>query len=343
MLDLFFQNQYLKIVFIFVSYILGAFFISVIVKYVLKNFVSKLTKKTKSNFDDFILKTIMRPTYVFLFLLGFYFGFRHVFPEYILWANNVLFVVSVLFITYTISQILVKVITDWMKVKKGYEKTPRLINGIITIILYSVAVLMILNYFNVSITPLIATLGIGGLAIGLALQSTLANLFAGIHLISDRPINVGDFVEIGEVRGFVQDIGWRSTKIRTYGNNIYIMSNSKLADSTIHNMSLNDPESSLVVNCGVGYGMNLEKVEKITLKVAKKIQDKSEGTIKDYNPIMRYTDFGDSNINFFVILRLQDYTDLSSVRHAFIKELKKEYDKNKIDISWPVRKVVMSK
>jgi len=135
-----------------------------------------------------------------------------------------------------VARILSFFISRWLKVQKQFQKTPKLISTVVSIVIYLIAFLMILRYLNVEITPLVATLGLGGLAVGLALHNTLSNFFAGVYIISDRPINVGDYIEMdGNIAGYVEDIGWRSTRIKTLPNTIVVVPNSKIAESVIVN------------------------------------------------------------------------------------------------------------
>ena len=228
----------------------------------------------------------------------------------------------------------------WTKVTKNYQRPPGLIHKVVTFIIFIIAIFVILGYFRLDITPMIAGVGIGALAVGLALQSTLSNFFAGIHLLSDRPINVGDFIELDEkTSGIIEDIGWRSTRIRMLTDNLLIIPNAKLADSNIINYSMPKDDSSIWVPCGVAYESDLKKVEKVTLEVAKKIQETVPGAVKDFEPAFRYREFGDSNINFITILRVEKPMNRFTVRNEFIKALKERYDKEKIEISWPIRKI----
>ena len=112
-----------------------------------------------------------------------------------------------------------------------------------------------------------------------------------------------------------------------------------MADSIIKNTS--EPVKAVTVNitCGVDYSSNLEKVEKVTLRVARDVQKKNEFVDKEAEPSMFFTDFGESNINFVVFIKAIDATKKKIVAHDFIKELKKAFDKEKIEISWPVIKL----
>jgi small-conductance mechanosensitive channel len=229
---------------------------------------------------------------------------------------------------------------SYLKIKRGFERPPKLINLTISIVIFVIAIVVILGYFKFDITPLIAGVGLGALAIGLALQSTLSNFFAGMHLVSDRPINVGDFIELDEnTSGNVEDIGWRSTRIKTLADNLLVIPNSKLAESNITNYSLPKQELSLWIPCGVAYESDLDKVEKVTLEVAREIQETVDGAVKDFEPGFRFKEFDDSNINFNTILRISEPLKKFQVRHEFIKKLKERFDKEDIEISWPIRKI----
>ena len=211
-------------------------------------------------------------------------------------------------------------------------------------IIYAIAFIIILKQFNVEITPFIATLGIGGLAVGLALQNTLSNLFAGMHLISDEPIKVGDFIELDgtpSIQGTVEDIGWRSTRIKTPSNNIVIVPNMKLADSVITNDTMGNKEMSVSVSLGVSYGSNLDQVERVTLDIARRVQKVVPGAVKTHKPMVFFNAFDESNIKFNVILRASRYDVRADITHQFLKDVKKAYEKAGIQINYPTRSVYL--
>ena len=333
-----YQNEYVLALY----YIIGAIVLAKVLIVVLKKYLGKLTAKTKTDIDDIILQNATKPLYILIIVAGIYAGLSSLsivtaYPA----IPKIIFALVVLIIALLVSRTLAVLISHVLKVQKKFEKTPKLINKVVGVVIYLLALVIILDHFGVAISPILATLGVGGLAVGLALQPTLADLFAGIHIISDQPIRVGDFIELdAETKGTVEDIGWRSTRIRTPGNNIIIVPNSKLADTTITNSNMPQKEVSCLIYCGVGYGENLEKVEKIVLDVAKNVIKKVDGAVKDYQPKVRFYEFGDSNINFKTIFHAKKRGDKFLLTHEFIKALKKEFDKRKIDISFPVRKIV---
>ena len=307
------------------------------------NIVGKaLTAKTKTDLDDLILHIIIKPTYLLVIVASVQIATKVVesFLKGWLWIDNVFFITYTLILTYTVSRIVSLLITRWLQVSKKLEKAPKLLNKIVSVIIYVIASLIILQHLNVEITPFIATLGIGGLAVGLALQNTLSNLFAGLHILSDEPVKVGDFIEmqgLPDVTGTVEDIGWRSTRIKTPGNNIIIIPNARLADSIIINDTQGQKEVSVAMKCSVAYGSDLDEVEKVTVTVAKRILKRVPGAVKGFEPAVRFNAFGESNIEFNTILRAQEFSAKFLITHEFIKELKKEYAKKGIEISYPIR------
>ncbi|NPU82857.1 MAG: mechanosensitive ion channel family protein [Syntrophaceae bacterium] len=203
-------------------------------------------------------------------------------------------------------------------------------------------VLVILQTLGISIAPLLTALGVGGLAAALALQDTLSNLFSGIQIIASRQIRPGDYVKLaGGDEGFVHDITWRSTTLRAMPNNMIVIPNAELAKARITNFDLGESEMSVVVPVGVSYDSDLERVEKITVDVAKEVLGETEGGVPEFDPLVRFTAFGDSSINFNAVLRVRTYADQFPVRHEFIKRLFRRYREEGIEIPFPIRTVYM--
>ncbi len=200
--------------------------------------------------------------------------------------------------------------------------------------------LLVLANLGLEITPLLTALGVTSLAVALALQPTLSNLFAGIHLSVARPIRIGDYVELDDgTQGHVTDIGWRATQIVQLPNNLVVVPNSKLAEMVIKNYSLPDPPQAVLVPVGVAYGSDLEEVEEVTCAVAREVQREVPGAVRDFEPFIRYNGFGDSAIDFTVILRGCAATDRFAIMHEFVKRLKARYDREGIEIPFPQRVV----
>ena len=210
------------------------------------------------------------------------------------------------------------------------------------IVILAMGVLVILDQLGISIAPLVAGLGISGLAVALALQGTLTNFFAGLNVMTDGSIREGDFVELDSgMIGTVEQIGWRSTRIKLLANNMVMIPNSKLADNVSINYNYPVEEMSVYLQVGVAYSSDLDHVERVTVEVAKKVLEETPGSVKEYEPSIWYTEFGDSNINFWVVLRANAYMDSWLVKHNFIKALFRCYNEEGIEISFPARNIFM--
>lgn len=212
----------------------------------------------------------------------------------------------------------------------------------VKILFIAVGAMIILDNLGISITPILTTLGIGSLAVAIALQDTLGNLFAGLYVRADRFIEAGQYVRLeGGEEGYVDSIGWRSTRIRMLPNNMVIVPNNKLVQSIITNYHLPERELAVLVQVGVHYDSDLEKVERITCAVAKDILQAIPGGIPGFDPFIRYHTFADSSINFSVILRAREFVDNFLIKHEFIKKLHARYKEEGITIPFPIRTVYL--
>lgn len=217
------------------------------------------------------------------------------------------------------------------------KNTSAIAGGAVRALFAVLAILIILSTIGISVTPLVASLGITSLAVALALQPTLENFFSGIQLVMDKPIRIGDFIELdsGE-QGFVEKIGWRSTWVRMLPNNIVIMPNSKLSNSKLINYYYPERELSVPVEVGVHYSSDLEHVEKVCLEVANTILTEHEYGVKTYQPFVLFHTFDNSSINLTVMLRTREYFNRFFIKSAFIKLLKRRFDEEGIVIPFPI-------
>ena len=217
------------------------------------------------------------------------------------------------------------------------KNTSAIAGGAVRAVFAVLAILIILSTMGVSVTPIVASLGITSLAVALALQPTLENFFSGIQLVMDKPIRIGDFIELdsGE-QGFVEKIGWRSTWVRMLPNNIVIMPNSKLSNSKLINYYYPERELSVPVDVGVHYSSDLEHVEKVCLDVANCILEQHEYGVETYQPFVIFHTFDNSSINLTVMLRTREYFNRFFIKSAFIKMLKKRFDEEGIVIPFPI-------
>ncbi len=210
------------------------------------------------------------------------------------------------------------------------------------LVIYSIALLLALAVFDIAITPLLATLGIGGIAIALAAQPTLSNYFAGTYVISEGEIHVGDFIEIeGGPSGYVEAISWRSTKVRSFFNNLIIIPNSMMAENMITNYSRPAPAINVIVNCGVSYSSDLQQVQDIAITAARELAIESEHAVTNSEPSFGFDTFGDSNIDFWVFIQATDRIGGWYLKSDLIKLIHQRFNDAGIAINYPIRHLVV--
>jgi small-conductance mechanosensitive channel len=331
---------------------------AVIAKYMIKLVAWQLAKKTQTNLDDEILHALETPVLIGIILVGIFiasFTIQSLVPYHDLSLDpeqypqrdllfKIVFIVTILWVTLT-GMRLIKAIFRWYeheiaaKTASDFDdKYLHIIRRVINIFILVMAVLVMLNHLGIEITPLLAGLGIGGLAVALALQDSLGNFFAGFYTMTERAIKIGDYIETdGGVKGYVKDINWRTTKVQSLDNNLIILPNSKLSQATVTNYDSPNSTYTLAVPVGVSYDADLDKVEKVCIKVGTKVLTQLKELPKDQPPLVRYNQFADSSINFNVLLRIKNYANRFPVRHEFMKALKKEFDREKIEIPYPQR------
>lgn len=313
-----------------------------ILRKILFSRICRWAQKTKSQLDDIILCAIRGPFIIWCVMLGIYFALEvSKLPDNAVnIAGKILLVLGIASVTLVLANISTRLVKAYSGRLEAALPVTSLTQNITKIIIFVVGVLIILNTLGISITPVLATLGVGGLAVALALQDTLSNIFAGFYITMSRQLRIGDFVKLesGE-EGYVLDIGWRATRVRMLPNNVVLIPNSKLAQSIITNYYLPEQELAVLVQVGVHYDSDLEYVEKVTREVGKEVMKEVKGGVPEFNPFIRYHTFADFSINFTVILRAKEFVDNYLIKHEFIKRLHKRYAKEGIIIPYPIRAI----
>jgi len=324
------------------SVFITTFVLGLIVRGMLFLRLSRWAEKTSTKMDDIIISSLKNPSVILLLMLAVYLAlaFSSLPGTVIAAINKTLLILGIIFLTYVtmnFSSLLIKVYSN--KLGSGVAMTS-LAQNVVNISVFCVGTLLLMSTFGISITPILATLGVGGIAVALALQDTLSSLFAGIHIVSSGQIKLGDYIKLesGE-QGYVADIGWRATKIKMLPNNIVLVPNSKLTQAIITNFYLPDKELAVLVDMGVHYESDLQSVEKITCEVAGQVMKEVAGGVPDFVPFIRYHTFADFSINFTVILRAKEFTDQYLIKHEFIKRLHKRYDLEGVVIPYPIRAI----
>ena len=274
--------------------------------------LTMLAARTQGKWDDVLVGELARRVPLWGLLLGVHLaaGFWSLPANIENLLGKTLFVLVTVSLTLFAVTVLTKLTVLYGAVLQQALPITSLTQNIATGIVITIGLLIILNGLGLSITPILTALGVGGLAVALALQDTLANLFAGVYVTIAGQIRVGDYIKLDSgYEGYVADIGWRSTRIRMLPNNLVLVPNAKLGQAIVTNCYLPDREMAVLIDVGVDYGSDLAHVERVTCEVASDTLKSVPGGATDFIPFIRYHTFGDSSINFTVILRAREYVD----------------------------------
>ncbi len=343
-LENYIANPYVRTIVIFVALLV----ILRVVVSILERILLRLVRKTKTKLDDIIIQKSSKPITMILFFISLAIAVNELTLTENLLKNVNAFIYSgiAIFVGYLIYVLIDIIVFDvWKKIAAKAnigigESLASLIHGVLKIILFVLVFLYILDIWGVEITPLLAGLGIAGLAIALALQPILSNIFSGVSMILDRSVRVGDLVYLdSETRGKIKKIGLRSTKIRTFDNELIIVPNSKLAESKIQNIALPEPKTRVVVPFSVAYGSNVNKVKKIIMKEIKTIKN----FCKDPEPAVRFREMGESALNFKAYFYVESFEDRFAAIDEANTKIYNALNKNKISIPFPQMDIHMEK
>ena len=222
----------------------------------------------------------------------------------------------------------------------GTRRGVSLIANLARVVVATIGLLIVLDTLGIRITGLLATVGVGGLAVGLALQDTLSNFFAGLRILVAGKIRPGDFIRLDNgLEGTVQDITWGQTTVLQPPNSMVLVPNSRLAGAITINYSLPDQAQNVVVPLSVARSSDLERVETVTLEVARETLRAVEEGVSDFEPKVRFDGFGESGINVNVVLRSRHVDSRGPIVHEFTKRLVARYRAEGIEIATPLRVV----
>ncbi|MFC9220239.1 mechanosensitive ion channel family protein [Streptomyces hygroscopicus] len=257
-------------------------------------------------------------------------------------VNQVLVAVLILVTTVTAARVVADLVRSLALSRSGVAGTATIFVNITRIAVLAMGVLILLETLGVSIAPLLTALGVGGLAVALALQDTLANLFAGIHILASKTVQPGHYIRLssGE-EGYVVDINWRNTAVRQLSDNLVIIPNAKLGNTIMTNFHQPERQMSVMVQARVGYGSDLDHVERVTIEVAGKVMSGVEGGVVDHETSVRFHTFGESGIDFSVFLRALEFSNQYLIKHEFMKELHRRFRAEGIEIPLPTRTLVL--
>lgn len=337
-------NPYLKFLAILVITIIIAFLAKIILKQVLK----PLAKKTKTKIDDLIIKSLSSIIFYIVFLVGLKVGVQNFeLRENVQTVfDGIINTLLILAVSLLLLRIIGNFAQQWMREWKFRTKTTAderlipLFQKILKAVVIILAVIFVFSAWKINISPLLATVGIAGLAIGLAVKDTLSNILGGLQLVLDKTFKVGDKVQLesGEM-GVILDIGLRSTKLKTYDNEIIYIPNGYLANAKIKNFTHPDVSIRVNVNFGVVYGSDTEKVQQVVLEAIKKI----ETVIEEPEPVVQFLKMSDFSLDFVARAWVKSFTEAYSTQLKMTDEIYNALNKANIGIPFPTRTVYTKK
>ena len=322
-----------------VVFVLLALLLGVLIRRLFISRLKGVAEQTQNFYDDILVDILRRKTVVWTGLIA---GILAV--PMLPWDSSdrmsleqILMAVFVLSITFAAVRAFTLVVHRYSEQSGSGVGGTTLIRYIGAVTLYTAGAVVILSLFDISVLPAITALGVGGLAVALAFQDTLANIFAGIFITLSQQIRTGDYVELSHGnQGFVEDISWRTTSLRTLANNLVIIPNKKMSESVMVNYNLPETRLSVELTVSVSYDTDPARIEEILVDEVLKAHGEVPGVV-DQPPAVRFVEFGDSalKINFYV--QVDDVELRYSARHELMKRVYKRLREEEIQIPFPIR------
>lgn len=323
--------------------------IAYLVKAIMSRWVLRWLKKTPTSMDDRILEILMRPVFYIIIIYGLHLAVTRLpFQGHVTKALiGGIFVAGVAVVTYMLHR-LITTFFDWYGQKlQQKERAPYLVREFIPlakrvsgIFIFTFSVIVTLKHFSYDVWSLVTALGVGSLAIGLAAKETLTNMISGFSIMIDRPFRPGDRIELssGEI-GDVQDIGMRSTRIKTFDNTILVVPNTALVNASLVNYCYPDFKVKVRVKVGIAYGSDIEKAKRIMLETTREVPS----ILQDPSPSVYFTEFGDFSLNLLMIFWVEEYTQMLDAKDHINSMIHDRFGKEGIEIPFPIQTIFLKK
>ena len=297
--------------------------------------------RSKGRFDDLVVQALRGPFMLWAMILGLHLALQSSelptrFTDLIGKALLILWIVSLTVAAAKLAGSMVKLYGSGIA---SALPVTTLTQSLASLAVATVGILILLDTLHISVTPILTALGVGGLAVALALQDTLSNLFAGFYVSLAGQVRIGDYVKLdsGE-EGYVTDISWRSTALRALPNNLIVLPNAKLAQAIVTNYHLPEKRMSLLLPVGVSYDSDPELVERILIEEALAGARVIPGLLAEPAPFVRFIPgFGDSSLNFTLICQVAEFVDQYLAQHELRKRIFKRFRQEGIQIPFPIR------
>lgn len=310
--------------------------------------LKKLAKKTQTDFDDVLIDILKKIKFYFYILLSFFVAVQFVIlPDIVEEIVKILFLLSLVYeIIQAIDKLVKYGLNYYFKKRsteneiKQTESMVRVIQILIKVGLWIIGLLAVLSNLGINVTSLIASLGIGGLAVALALQNILSDLFSSFSIYVDKPYEIGDFIIIGEHMGTVEKIGLKTTRIRSLGGEQLVVSNKELTSTRVQNFGRMN-RRRVVFKLGLVYDTPLEKL-KLANAIIKDIVEKTEKVSFDRS---HFYEYGDFSLNFEVVMYVEsaDYNEYMDLREKINLEIFDKFSQQGLEFAYPTQTLHLKK
>ncbi|MDD4941535.1 MAG: mechanosensitive ion channel family protein [Candidatus Omnitrophica bacterium] len=339
----FFGNSVLRYLTTLVIFVTGMAVIRFVIRHMIRR-IKKLAQATVSTLDDFIAYLLEKIGLPFLYLVAVYLALKSlVFPEDVEKAlNYIILGVVVFFVVRTVTALIGYAFKLYLNKQGGdaaLEKSLSGIMGIVKVVVWAGAVIFFMDNLGFKISAVIAGLGIGGVAVALAAQTVLKDLFSYFCILFDHPFKVGDFVIIGDFMGTIEHVGIKTTRIRSLGGEMLVFSNSDLTDSRLRNYKLME-RRRVVFKIGVVYQTPLARLKEIP----QIIEDVIRNTPSAAFDRAHFFEFGDFSLIFEIVYYVTggDYNKYMDAQQHINFAVMEEFEKRNIQFAYPTQTLFVS-
>lgn len=331
-----------------VGLLAGTLFAGLLLRRILFRILRSWSEASDSHLGELATETLRGPIVLWSLILGLHFATQssQIPKRYLHYIPTTLAVLWIASLTIAAARFAGNTVRFYAGRVTGAKAVTSITQKLVQLIVVTLGLVILLRVaFNLSLTPILTTLGVGGLAVALALQDTLSNLFAGFYVSISGLVRLGDYIKLntGE-EGFVTDINWRCTTMRGITNNLVVVPNNKLGQAIFTNYHL--PEQRMVVNISisVGYDSDLEQVEKILLDEATRASREIKGMLAEPAPYIRFQPgLGDFALIFQVNYSIEEFPAQYSVQSELRKRIYLRLKSEKISMPYPTQTIIVER
>lgn len=321
----------------------GAIITAKILYWAIGKYVKKLTAKTKTNLDDILVDKLEEPVVYGIAILGFYWGFQRLtFGEDVdLFFSHVFTVLFTLNVTWLLARVVDSLIEEYLVpvIEKSEsdldDQLLPLVRKLIKVIIWTLGIIVGLNNAGFDVAALIAGLGIGGLALALAAQDTVKNIFGGIMIFADKPFRLGDRIMINGYDGIIEEIGIRSTRLRTLEGRLVTIPNAQFSDNAVENIT-KEPSRKITVNLGLTYDTTPANMQ-LAIDKLKSIAANQDGL--EENVLVSFNTWGDFSMGILFVYYIKPGSDILQIQTNINLEILKQFNEAGLEFAFPTQTI----